>query len=103
MTAQRHGVVYLLDVDNTLLDNDAVIEDLRRHLVEAIGAECAQQYWELFEEGRRELGYADYLGALQRYRLRQPHQPQILRLSLFLLDYPFDTRVYANAVTLIER
>ncbi len=59
-------IVYLLDVDNTLLDNDAVIEDLRKHLVSAFGAECEQRYWEIFEELRRELGYADYLGALQR-------------------------------------
>ena len=103
MTAQKHDVVCLLDVDNTLLDNDAVIEDLRRHLVDAIGAECAHEYWELFEECRRELGYADYLGALQRYRVRQPHQPQVLRLSLFLLHYPFAARVYANAVTVMER
>ena len=61
-------VVFLLDVDNTLLDNDAVIEDLRRHLSEAFSAECEQRYWDIFEELRRELGYADYLGSLQRYR-----------------------------------
>jgi FMN phosphatase YigB (HAD superfamily) len=103
MATQRHDVVYLLDVDNTLLDNDTVIEDLRRHLVEAIGMECAQQYWELFEQCRRELGYADYLGALQRYRVRQPYQPQVLRLSLFLLHYPFATRLYPNAMTLIDQ
>ena len=64
--------VFLLDVDNTLLDNDAVIEDLRRHLAEAFGAECDRRYWEIFEQLRRELGYADYLGALQRYRVERP-------------------------------
>ena len=67
-----HEVVFLLDVDNTLLDNDAVIEDLKQHLIDAIGAECQQRYWELFEQLREELGYADYLGALQRYRIERP-------------------------------
>ena len=65
-------VVYLVDVDNTLLDNDAVIADLRAHLRDAFGAECERRYWEIFEELRRELGYADYLGALQRYRIENP-------------------------------
>jgi FMN phosphatase YigB (HAD superfamily) len=94
-------VVFLLDVDNTLLDNDAVIEDLRRHLSEAFSAECEQRYWEIFEELRRELGYADYLGSLQRYRNEHPRDPHVLRLSLFLLHYPFATRVYPRALDVI--
>jgi FMN phosphatase YigB (HAD superfamily) len=94
-------VVFLLDVDNTLLDNDAVIEDLRRHLSEAFSAECEQRYWEIFEELRRELGYADYLGSLQRYRNERPRDPHVLRLSLFLLHYPFATRVYPRALDVI--
>lgn len=94
-------VVFLLDVDNTLLDNDAVIEDLRRHLSEEFGAECEQRYWAIFEELRRELGYADYLGSLQRYRNERPRDPHVLRLSLFLLHYPFATRVYPRALDVI--
>ena len=81
--------VFLLDVDNTLLDNDAVIADLRRHLVEAFGPECDQRYWEIFEQLRTELGYADYLGALQRYRVEHPRETHVLQISLFLLHYPF--------------
>jgi FMN phosphatase YigB (HAD superfamily) len=95
-------VVHFLDVDNTLLDNDAVIEDLRRHLIDAFGEACQQRYWELFEELRRELGYADYLGALQRYRLEHPREPHLLRISLFLLHYPFATRVYPGAFDVIR-
>jgi FMN phosphatase YigB (HAD superfamily) len=94
-------VVFLLDVDNTLLDNDAVIEDLRRHLRDAVGADCAQRYWDIFEELRRELGYADYLGSLQRYRVEHSRDPHLLRLSLFLLHYPFTTRVYPGAMDVI--
>src|ERR1019366_10666170 len=71
-------VVYLIDVDNTLVDNDAIIEDLRHHLVEAFGAESGQRYWEIFEELRTELGYADYLGALQRYRVERPRDSNVL-------------------------
>ena len=94
-------VVFLLDVDNTLLDNDAVIEDLHRHLSEAFGAEREQRYWDIFEELRRELGYADYLGSLQRYRHEHPRDPHVLRLSLFLLHYPFATRVYPRTLDVI--
>jgi FMN phosphatase YigB (HAD superfamily) len=94
--------VFLLDVDNTLLDNDAVIADLRAHLVEAFGPECDTRYWEIFEELRRELGYADYLGALQRYRIEHPRETQVLKISLFLLHYPFATRVYPGAVDAVR-
>jgi FMN phosphatase YigB (HAD superfamily) len=93
--------VFLLDVDNTLLDNDAVIADLRRHLVEAFGPECDRRYWEIFEQLRAELGYADYLGALQRYRVEQPREMQVLQISLFLLHYPFAGRVYPGALDVI--
>src|SRR5215210_6700841 len=94
MTQRSHDVVYLVDVDNTLLDNDAVIEDLKRHLVDSFGDECEQRYWAIFEELRRELDYADYLGALQQYRIERPRDPHLLELSLFLLEYPFADRVY---------
>jgi FMN phosphatase YigB (HAD superfamily) len=89
--------VFLFDVDNTLLDNDAVIDDLRRHLVEAFGPDCDRRYWEIFEQLRTELGYADYLGALQRYRAERPRETHVLQISLFLLHYPFASRVYPGA------
>jgi FMN phosphatase YigB (HAD superfamily) len=90
--------VYLIDVDNTLLDNDAVAADLRRHLTTAFGDAAEQRYWALFEELRCELGYADYLGALQRFRLEHPVEPQLLAMSLFLIDYPFKDRLYPGAL-----
>jgi FMN phosphatase YigB (HAD superfamily) len=94
--------VFLLDVDNTLLDNDAVIGDLRRHLVGVFGPECDRRYWEIFEQLRADLGYADYLGALQRYRVEQPREMQVLQISLFLLHYPFASRVYPGALDVIN-
>jgi len=96
-------VVFLFDVDNTLLDNDAVIADLRRHLVEAFGPDCDRRYWEIFEQLRDELGYADYLGALQRYRAERPRETHVLQISLFLLHYPFADRVYPGAVAVMRR
>ncbi len=96
-------VVFLVDVDNTLLDNDAVVEDLRRHLIEAFGIECERRYWNIFEDLRRELGYADYLGALQRYRVERPRDPHLLEMSLFLLHYPFADRLYPRALDLVGR
>jgi len=97
------STVFLLDVDNTLLDNDAVIADLQRHLVETFGGERARRYWEIFEELRAELGYADYLGALQRYRVENPRDTGLLAASLFLLQYPFAERVYPGALEAIAR
>jgi FMN phosphatase YigB (HAD superfamily) len=94
--------VFLLDVDNTLLDNDAVIADLRGHLVEAFGPECDQRYWDIFEQLRGELGYADYLGALQRYRVEHPRETHVLQISLFLLHYPFASRVYPGAIDAVR-
>jgi FMN phosphatase YigB (HAD superfamily) len=95
--------VYLLDVDNTLLDNDAITADLRRHLIDAFGEDCQRRYWDIFEEHRRELGYADYLGALQRFRVEHPRDPHMLEISLFLLHYPFAERLYPGALDVIHR
>ncbi|HET8674097.1 MAG TPA: HAD family hydrolase [Thermoleophilaceae bacterium] len=97
------STVFLLDVDNTLLDNDAVAEDLRRHLTDAFGAERQGRYWQFFEELREELGYADYLGALQRFRIAYPHETRLLEISSFLVHYPFADRVYPGALDAIAR
>lgn len=97
----RHPVVTLLDIDNTLLDNDAVTADLRAHLVAEVGRQRQARYWEIFEELRSELGYADYLGALQRYRLEQPQDSHLLSLSMFLIDYPFANRLYPGSLDVI--
>lgn len=102
MTAP-HGVVFLFDVDNTLLDNDRVTADLRRHLEQEVGAERNARYWAIFEELRAELGYADYLGALQRYRGEYPRDPHLLTVSSFLINYPFADRLFPNALDVIEK
>src|SRR4051812_27588514 len=94
--------VFLLDVDNTLLDNDAVTDDLKRHLLDTFGDERARRYWELFEQLRSELGYADYLGALQRYRIENPRDTGLLEASLFLLHYPFANCVYTGALDAVR-
>ena len=105
MTAS-HDLVFLLDVDNTLLDNDRVIADLHAHLELEFGAASAARYWAIFEGLRSELGYADYLGALQRYRLDaelgQGSDPRLLQMSTFLIDYPFADRLYPRALEVIE-
>src|SRR5438309_6650383 len=82
----RREVVFLFDVDNTLLDNDRVTADLKSHLEQKVGRDQAQRYWDLFEQMRAELGYADYLGALQRYRSEHPHDPNLLTVSRFLVN-----------------
>jgi FMN phosphatase YigB (HAD superfamily) len=99
----RPRVVFLLDVDNTLLDNDRVTADLKRHLEQSFGADRATHYWTIFEQRREELGYTDYLGALQQYRAENPRDPQFLQTSFFLLEYPFAERLYPDAMRMIER
>jgi FMN phosphatase YigB (HAD superfamily) len=99
----RSQVVSLVDVDNTLLDNDRVAVDLRRHLEREIGHDRQERYWAIFEELRAELGYADYLGALQRYRVENPRDPHVLTVSAFLVDYPFANRLYPNSLDVLER
>jgi len=94
-------VVFLLDVDNTLLDNDRVQDDLRNHLELEFGAASRDRYWAIFEALRIELGYADYLGALQRYRLGAMNDPRLLLMSSFLVDYPFADRLYPGALDAI--
>jgi len=95
-------VVFLFDVDNTLLENDRVAADLQRHLASQVGAKGAQEYWRIFEQLRTELGYADYLGALQRYRNKHPRAQQLLCMSDFLIDYPFAERLFPDALKAIE-
>ncbi len=101
--AAPHPVVFLFDVDNTLLDNDRVTADLRRHLEREVGAERQARYWEIFEELRAELGYADYLGALQRYRGEYPRDPHLLTVSSFLINYPFANRLFPNSLDVLEK
>lgn len=97
----RSDLVLLFDVDNTLLDNDAVERDYHAHLEREAGAEAARLYWAEFEVLRRELGYADYLGALQRYRRGHLHDPRLLLVAGFLLDYPFAARLYPDALEIV--
>ncbi len=92
----------MFDVDNTLLDNDRVEEDLRHHIENEYGPESRDRYFALLEELRAELGYADYLGALQRYRLEQRCDPRILLMSSFLVDYPFAHRLYPGSLDVLE-
>ncbi len=99
----KHAVVSLFDVDNTLLDNDRVVADMMRFLEAEVGTERQQRYWTLFEELRRELGYADYLGALQRYRMENPRDSHLLAVSSFLINYPFANRLFPNSLDVLER
>ncbi len=95
--------VFLVDVDNTLLDNDHIQADLRRHLEREFGAACRDRYWTILEQLFTELGYRDYLGALQRYRVEHPRDIHLLSMSSYLVDYPFANRLYPGALDVLER
>lgn len=96
------AMVVLFDVDNTLLDNDRVTADLKEHLKREVGLEREAQYWSIFEQLRRELGYVDYLGALQRYRVQFPRDPHLLTVSHFLVNYPFADRLFPQALEVVR-
>ncbi len=101
MSKPREKVVFFFDVDNTLLDNDKVTADLHKYL-DHFGGEVCDRYWEIFEELRAEQGYADYLQTLQRYRLEELHDARLLRMSSYLVDYPFANRLYPGSLDAIE-
>jgi len=96
------GVVFLFDVDNTLIDNDRVQADLREHLEQTYGVAARDRYWEILEKLRDDLGYVDYLGALERFRIETIHRPDVLRMSSWLVDYPFADRLYPDALEAVK-
>lgn len=98
----RAPVVFLVDVDNTLLDNDRVLADMRARVTKAEGAAGFRRFWAHLEDLRAELGYADYLGALQRLRHERPYAPNLLAIADFLLDYPFDRRLHRDALAVLR-
>ncbi|MGA2550223.1 MAG: HAD family hydrolase [Burkholderiaceae bacterium] len=100
--APKPECVYFLDVDNTLLDNDALTQELMQHLADEFGPAHRDRYRAIFEELRTELGYADYLGALQRYRLSEPSNTRLLLIGSFLIDYPFRSRLYPDALAVLR-
>lgn len=100
---QSHSTVFLVDVDNTLLDNDAIQQDLKDHIEGAYGLAARDRYWRILDDLFTELGYRDYLGALQRYRIEHPCEVELLPMSSFLLDYPFAERLYPRAIAVLKR
>ena len=95
-------LVFLLDVDNTLLDNDRFGADVGARLEQAFGAAERERYWTIYDALRDELGYADYLGALQKFRAGLDDSPDLLQMSAFMLDYPFASRLYPRALDAIK-
>ena len=96
-------IVFLVDVDNTLLNNDHIQDDLKRHLEREFGAACRDRYWAILEQLFTDLGYRDYLGALQRFRVEHPRDAHLLSMSSFLVDYPFANRLYPGSLDVLER
>ena len=98
-----HEIVFLVDVDNTLVDNDAIQQDLKHHLERTYGIAARDRYWAILENLMEELGYRDYIGALQRFRVEHPREIELLSMSSFLLDYPFADRLYPDALRVLKR
>ncbi len=98
-----HPIVFLVDVDNTLVDNDRIQQDLKDHLERAYGPAARDRYWTILEDLMQQLGYRDYIGALQRFRVEHPREIELLAMSSFLMDYPFADRLYPDALRVLQR
>ena len=98
-----HPIVFLVDVDNTLVDNDGIQQDLKDHLAKTYGVAARDRYWKILEDLMVELGYRDYIGALQKFRVEHPSEMELLAMSFYLMDYPFAERVYPKALEVLKR
>jgi FMN phosphatase YigB (HAD superfamily) len=98
-----HPIVFLVDVDNTLIDNDGIQQDLKDHLEQTYGLAARERYWRILEDLMQELGYRDYIGALQKFRVEHPREIELLSMSSFLMDYPFAERLYPHALAVLKR
>ena len=96
-----HAIAVLVDVDDTLLDNDRIRDDLHEHLARAYGTDAGERYWTIQERRFVKLGYRDYLGAVQEWWEEEGHDPRLVDLSRYLLDYPFADRLYARALDVL--
>ena len=99
---RSHPIVFLVDVDNTLVDNDGIQQDLKDHLEQTYGVAARDRYWRILEDLMVELGYRDYIGALQNFRVEHPREVELLAMSSYLMDYPFAERVYPNALEVLK-
>ena len=98
-----HPIVFLVDVDNTLLDNDGIQQDLRDQFDRRLGVASRNRYWTILEDLFAGLGYRDYIGALQRFRIEHPREVELFAMSSFLMDYPFADRLYPAALAVLKR
>ena len=103
MQTRRDPIVFLVDVDNTLLDNDGIQQDLKDHIEQVYGCAARDRYWRILEDRFAVLGYRDYIGTLQRYRVEHPREVELLPMSSFLIDYPFAKRLYPGALEVLKR
>ena len=95
-------IVFLIDVDNTLLDNDRFAADLTARLDHDFGKAERERYWSIYRQQRDKVSYADYLGTLQKFRVGSDNEPALLQMSAYLLDYPFGERLYPRARDAIQ-
>src|SRR3954451_238302 len=102
MLNAHHAIVFLVDIDNTLLDNDRIQQDIQDHLEHELGAQCREAYWTIQEHLFATLGYRDYLGAVQRFRLERPHDIRLLSIGRYLMNYPFADRLYPGALDVLR-
>jgi FMN phosphatase YigB (HAD superfamily) len=102
MSNPHHAIVFLVDIDNTLLDNDRIQQDIQDHLERELGAQCHERYWTIQEQLFQTLGYRDYLGAVQRFRDERPHDIRLLSIGSYLMNYPFADRLYLGALDVLR-
>jgi FMN phosphatase YigB (HAD superfamily) len=101
--SKPYPIVFLVDVDNTLMESDRFETELKQHMEQEFGTQCRDRYWAIQEQLFNELGYRDYLGALQRFRVEHPYDAHLVTAANFIIDYPFANRLYPGALDVLDR
>ncbi len=101
MTAPLRLTIFV-DVDNTLIDNDAAKEEMDRRLVSVVGPEEAKRFWAVYEEVRREFGVVDIPRALARFEatseLDEENLGRRVALAEVFMDFPFREYLFPDAL-----
>jgi FMN phosphatase YigB (HAD superfamily) len=97
------ALVFLLDVDNTLVDNDRVKKDIERAIASLVAVDRAARFWALYEEVRDEKGVVNFPETLRRFRRAFPNEPHAEDVDRSVLSIPFERYLYPRVFDVIAR
>ena len=94
-----HKLVFLIDLDNTILDNDGVKQDIEAKMLEILGERLAERFWHYYEAVRKDLDYIDFFETMMRLRDENPTDAAVVdEATGTLMDWDFCPRLYPRAI-----